>query len=123
LMKWLISFCVSRINCIPSATSVSKVSSRELYLGRKLDKTRDVRLGFGDYVQCTTPNLIKNSMTPRAEGAIALGNLQGSVRFFSLPTSKIIVRDKWTVLPMSRQVIEFLNAMSKSTQSPLRATL
>ena len=119
LMKWLVSFCVSRINCIPTATAMSKVSPREIFLGRKLDKSRDIRLGFGDYVQCTTPNVIKNSMTPRTEGAIALlpvGNLQGSVKFFSLTTSKVVVRDKWTVLPMPRQVVDFLNAMAKSTQ-------
>jgi len=83
---------------------------------RKLDKTRDVRLGFCDYVQCTTPNLIKHSMSPRTVGALPVGNLQGLITFFTLPTSKIIVREKWTVLPLPRQVIEFLNAIAKSTQ-------
>jgi len=66
-----------------------------------------------------TLNLIKDSMTSRTEGAIAhlpVGNLQGAVNFFSLTTSKVVVRDKWTVLPIPRQIVVFLNAMAKSTQ-------
>jgi len=115
LLKWLVYYRISRINCIPSSTNLVRVSPRELFYGRKLVAMRDIRLGFGEYVQCTTPNLIKNSMSPRTEGAISplpVGNLQGSVKFFSLATGKVIVRDKWTVLPMPQSVMEHVNQMS-----------
>jgi len=124
LLKWLVYYCISRINCIPSSTNQARISPRELFYGRKLDAKRDVRIGFGEYVQCVTPNLIKNSMSPRTEGAISLlpvGNLQGSVKFFSLATGKIIVRDKWTVLPMPQSVIEHLNLMCGNQKQKVRS--
>ena len=79
LLKWLVYYCISRINCIPSSTNQARFSPRELFYGRKLVAKRDVRIGFGEYVQCTSPNLNKNFISLRTEGAISLlpvGNLQ-----------------------------------------------
>jgi hypothetical protein len=68
------------------------LSPIELFKGRKIDYKRDVRIGFGEYVQALNPNIThRNSMTPRTtDGAMPLipvGNLQGSVRFYSLSTN------------------------------------
>jgi len=82
---------------VPSSVIGDKTSPRERFLGRKIDYQRDLRVGFGDYVQTYTPNIIKNSMTSRTEGAIALlplGNLAGSCKFFKLATKTVVTRDQ-----------------------------
>ena len=115
LLRWLVAFCVSCINMTPSTTRVDNTSSRELFLGRKVDYKRDLALSFGDYVQVHQENIIRNSMTPRTEGAIAMasvGNLQGSWKFYCISTGSIISRDHWTPLPMPRNVIDHLNALA-----------
>jgi hypothetical protein len=116
-MRWLVFFCVMRLNMLPSKSrSDGILSSIELFKGRKIDYKRDVRIGFGEYVQALNPNItIRNSMVPRTDGAISLlptGNLQGSVRFYSLSTKKIIVRDHWTAIPMPQVVIDHLNNLA-----------
>ena len=117
LIKWLVYYVVSRLNLIPSSTSVNRISAREAFTGRKTDYKRDVRVAFGEYCQVSLPDddKSKNSMKTRTEGAIALlptGNLQGSVYFLSLSTGKTIKRDSWIQLPMPQNVINQLNSMS-----------
>jgi hypothetical protein len=115
LLAWLVYFCSSRLNMMPDRTRVDSSSPREQFLGRKIDYKRDLRVGFADYCQVHTPNIIKNSMSARTEGAIALlpvGNLQGSVKFLSLTTLKVITRDYWNPLPMPEEVIQFLNNLA-----------
>jgi hypothetical protein len=124
LLTWLVYFCVSRINMMPSHLRINPSPPRELYIGRKIEFTKDLRVGFGDYCQCFTPrsNTEKNSMKPRTEGAIALlpvGNLQGSVKFFNLSTSRVITRDHWYELPMPTQVIDHLNLLAAKEKRQL----
>ena len=64
IVTWLVYFCVSRINMVPSSASGDRISPRERFLGRKLDYQRDLRVGFGDYVQTYSPNIVKNSRPP-----------------------------------------------------------
>jgi hypothetical protein len=112
LLRNCVYFCVSRLNMEPSTLSVSGLSPRELFLGRRLDAKVDLRVGFGEYVQATTPNT-DNSMEARTQGCIALystGNGQGSVRMYSLSTKKLFVRDQFKILPMPDEVIKILNA-------------
>ena len=51
LLTFLVLFCVSRLNLLPSSNSLDKVSPHEQFTGLKLDFARDLRCGFGDYVQ------------------------------------------------------------------------
>jgi hypothetical protein len=102
---------------LPNKSRVDGVLSPiELFKGRKIDYKRDVRIGFGEYVQALNPNVThRNSMTPRTDGAMSLipvGNLQGSVRFYSLSTNRIIVSDHWTVLPLPQIVIDHINHLA-----------
>ena len=113
---------------VPSSASGDCTSPRERFLGRKIDYQRDLRVGFGDYVQTYTPNIIKNSMTSRTEGAIALlpmGNLAGACKFFKLSTKQVVTRDQWTPLPMPDNVIAYMNkfadAQSKARQTTVSA--
>jgi len=70
------------INAPPRATALVYAAPRELLIGRKLDFKRDIRFEFGDYVQAPVPNLVKNSLSPRSQGGVALppvGNIRGSI--------------------------------------------
>lgn len=119
LLRWLVAFCVIRLNMCPSGTRVDQSSPRELFTGRKIDASIDLRTGFGDYCQCHAENIIKNSMTPRTQGAISLlpvGNLQGSVKFYCLETNSVITRDHWTPLPTPSVVIDFMNDLAGPTK-------
>jgi hypothetical protein len=118
LMKWLVFFCVMRLNMLPNKSRTDGVLSPiELFKGRKVDYKRDVRIGFGEYVQAINPNIVpRNSMAPRTDGAIALmptGNMQGSVKFYSLSTNRIITRDHWIVLPVPQLVIDHMNYLAQ----------
>eukprot|EP01038_Epipyxis_sp_PR26KG_P020242 gene20242-28644_t len=69
---------------------MDRTSPKELLTGRKINFDTDLRVGFGDYVHATAPNIVKNSMEPRTQGCIALlpiGNIQGS----ALPMPDIVI--------------------------------
>jgi hypothetical protein len=69
-------------------------------------------LQFGTYVQVHEPH--NNSLLPRTTGIIApgpLGNMQGRYYFMSLTSSKRIIRNKWTVLPMPVGVIATMHQL------------
>ena len=58
-------------NMQKAASSVSPLTPREKFLGRQSDYKRDIRMSFGSYCQCTTPNTSANS-DPRTEACIFL---------------------------------------------------
>ncbi len=74
---------------------------REVFLGRKLDYNKDMKLSFGDYAQVHQGDIITNTMAERTVGALALGpmdNIQGGYRFLNLATWKPIpsvVYQRW----------------------------
>ena len=81
LLVWLVLYCVSTLNMEPSSVNVDDYSPREVFLQRGINYKRDIRVGFGNYVQVQVPldDYEKNKMHARTEGAIALwptGNLQ-----------------------------------------------
>ena len=70
--------------------------------------------GFGDYVQVHTDS-IDNSNKPRTQAAVALvsaGNLDGSWCYMLLGNLKIVKRTKATPLPMTDDVIIYLNKLA-----------
>lgn len=117
LLRWLVAFAVTRINLLPTKTGKIGVSPKEALTGRKVDYNRDVRVGFGDYVQATT-RTTDNSLKGRTEGAIALCptmNTQGSCTFMLLRNLETAVRDHWTVLPTPVEVIQRMNEYADKT--------
>jgi len=104
---------------VPHRVGMRGISPREAFLGRKLDYDRDIRCGFGDYLEVTVPNT-DNTLQARTQPAIALvgtGNLTGSVHVFLLETKRIVVRDQFKVMPMTQLVITKMNQLSLSSQS------
>ena len=124
LLIWLVYYCVSRINLVPTSTmSTEYISPREAFTGMRMDYARDLSLKFGDYCEVHEQYLITNTMAPRTRPAIALkpkGNRQGSWEFFALGTYRILTRDHWTKLPMPDSVINELNA--KAAQGKKRVS-
>jgi hypothetical protein len=60
---------------------------------------------------------VTNTMQSRTTGAINLGvtgNIQGTHWFFNLYTGEIIMRRKWTKLPISNEVMNRLQDMTNT---------
>ena len=65
---------------MPTRNSVAYVSPREKLYGRQINVKKELKHGFGDYVQVHTVS-VDNSNKPRTQAAVALvssGNLEGS---------------------------------------------
>jgi len=110
LVVHLVYYCVAAINSIPR--SGDSESPREQFTGVKIDYLRDCKVGFGEYVQVHEDDEITNTMKPRTNGALALGpvgNAQGSYKFLMLSTWKVVQRRTWTSLPISQEVIKYIN--------------
>jgi hypothetical protein len=71
--KHCVIFCVSRFNLFSHSLNPWGASPRESLTGVKTDFRRDVRVSFGDYVQCEVP-YTDNSMSLRTSSCIALSN-------------------------------------------------
>jgi hypothetical protein len=111
LLAFCVLFCVSRLNLLPSATCMDKVSPHEQFTGMKLDYSRDLRCVFCDYVQATVPNT-DNSLSTRTLGCVTLlptGNLTGSVKMWCLSTKTVLTRDQFRILPMPDLVCEYIS--------------
>ena len=51
LLVWLVYYCVSRINLVPTSSLSMRVSPKELLTGRRVDFKKELSLSFGDYVE------------------------------------------------------------------------
>ena len=71
LVQYLLNFVVIRMNSL-ARRSVGPRAPVERFTGRKLDFQRDVRAGFGDYVQIKTNPRQMNSSEARTRGCIVL---------------------------------------------------
>jgi Reverse transcriptase (RNA-dependent DNA polymerase) len=114
LEGWLVRYVVNRIVLVPTRNTVDYVCPREKLFGRKIDVEKELKHGFGDYVQVHA-DTVDNSMKPRTQGAIALmsaGNLEGSWFYMLLSNLSVVKRTKATPLPMSDEVIAHLNSLS-----------
>ena len=66
LESWLLRYVVNRLNLVPTRNSVAHVSPREKLYGRKINVDKELKHGFGDYVQVHT-NSVDNSNKPRSQ--------------------------------------------------------
>ena len=68
---WLVRYAVNRIVLVPTRNTVEYSSPREKLYGRKINVDKEIKHGFGDYVQVYSDS-IDNSNKSRTAGAIAL---------------------------------------------------
>jgi len=110
------------INAFPPKGGVSQtLSPRNIMTGVQFDYKKHCQLPFGTYVQGHQEPSPSNSQVSRTVGAICLGpkgNRQGSFKFLSLRTGKLISCRKWTPLPMPQEVIDRVNQLGKADNQP-----
>jgi hypothetical protein len=110
----LIQYVTYLLNNIPKDDQDN--SPREMVLGAKtMDFKSLCQIPFGAYVQVHDDNQITNTMEPRTVVSINLGptgNIQGGHKFFSLTTGEIMLRRKWTELPVLSEVMLRLQELS-----------
>ena len=63
LESWLLRYVVNRLNLVPNRNSAAYVSPREKLYGRKINGDKELKRGFGDYVQVHTDS-VENSNKP-----------------------------------------------------------
>ena len=106
-------------NALPKASGVSQtLSPRSIVTGLSIDYKSHCQLRFGQYVQ-THEETDNNTGNERTVGAIALrptGNQQGGYRFFSLSSGRVIRRNRWTELPMPKEVVDRMHKLSRRKQ-------
>ena len=120
----LVKNAVFWLNALPARDGASPIHSpRYILTGRELEYPLHVRLEFGEYVQ--THEQHGNRMTDRTVGAICLGpngNSQGGHYFMCLSTGARITRDRWTDLPMPREVIHRVTELGRQQGMPATLT-
>ena len=121
LESWLIRYVVSRINIVPTRNNFDYVSPREKLWGRRINVDKELKHGFGDYVQVHV-STVDNSMVERTSGALAMmpsGNLEGSWYYYQLLNNEIIKRNKATVMPITDEIIAYINDKSISRKGKM----
>jgi hypothetical protein len=107
---------VKMLNFFPVKGGVSEtLSPNKILSGESLDYNKHLVLPFSKYVQVHEEYAPQNSQIACTKGAIALGpsdNLQGGHKFMALNTGKKIIRQSWTVIPISDVVIKRVNTMA-----------
>ena len=125
LVRWLVYYCVSRINMLPSNQHFDLTSPKENFTGRKVDFRRDLRLSFGDYVHVHEDRAVTNTSQARTEEAIflfPLSNYAGSGQFLSLKTKKVVSRRHYTLLPVVPDgTLDRINAIAAAERHPVPA--
>jgi hypothetical protein len=115
LVVWLVYFAVSRINMIPHRSGAIGASPRESFLGIKVNYKKDLRCGFGEYLECNDP-YPDNTLKARTQACISLlpVGTQGAVKCLSLNTSRVVTRDQFRilVLPMPDTIISHMNRLA-----------
>ncbi len=104
---------------------VIKERARGIMGAQVLDSNLICKVPFCAYAQVHDDNDITNTMKQRTTGGINLGpsNMRGEYRFLSLETGEILVRRKWTELPVLNDVIARVEEMSSSQDDDLEKIL
>ena len=114
LETWLVKYVVSRIVLVPTKNSIEFVSPREKLWGRRINVDKELKHGFGEYVQVHTSQ-VDNTMNERTSGALSLmpsGNLEGSWYYYLLINNQVVKRNKATPIPITDDIISFMNNKS-----------
>jgi len=110
--------CVFWLNSFPHKDSIHATTSpRAIMTGQRIMYDKHCKVEFRTYVQ--THDKHNNSMDLRTSGAITLrpsGNEQGGHYFLSLHTGKRILRNHWTVLPMSNDVVDAVHRLAAASK-------
>jgi hypothetical protein len=113
----IVYFTTLWLNAFPVRNGIStKYSPRELILRWKMDYKKHCRVLVGTYCEVHDEPSPSNTMISRTHEGIALGptgNLQGSVKFYSLTTGRVIKRRNFTEMPMPDSIIKKVDAIGQ----------
>jgi hypothetical protein len=112
---------------LPKGGISSTLSPQAIVIGLSPNEEKHCRISFGAYAKVHANNTQSNSaMISRTVGAIALGptgNIQGTYKFMSLLTGKLIKARAFTPLPMPEEVIKQVEEMAAINTFPSKAKL
>ena len=115
--KEMVIHLVTCLNMFPRRGGVSNhLSPRTLICGTALNYLLQCRVPFGAYCEIHDERMPTNTMVSRTTPAIALGptgNLQGTYKFYSLQSKKVVIRRKWSELPMPDAVIKIVEDIAR----------
>eukprot|EP00957_Ditylum_brightwellii_P037908 2866673-Ditylum_brightwellii.AAC.1 len=116
----LVNFSVMGLNVFPPKNGVLlTLSPKAIITGTVLNLKHHCRLPFGAYAQ--THEEGSNSVTTECTlGAICfspVGNIQGSYKFMSLQTGKLIARQNFDELPATRNIIQRVGELAAQQKS------
>jgi hypothetical protein len=110
-----LNICAVRGKFLPTGVS-STLLPQTIITGLSRNAAKDYRIPFEAYAQVHVDNTQRNSaMISRTFGAISLGptgNIQGTYKFMSLLTGKLIKARSFTPLPMPEEVIKQVEEMA-----------
>ena len=96
------------LNAFPHPNGILQMMSpKEIITGFEVDFMNHCKLKFGDYIQ--THEEHNNDLRACTFGALALqptGNNQGGYYFYSLTTGWVISQQRYTRLPMPKEVVD-----------------
>jgi hypothetical protein len=116
----LIHYVVFWLNNIPKERQDE--SPWEMIMGeQKLDYEMICKILFGGYAQVHDDREVMNTMKQHTTGGINMGpsNMQGGHKFLSLETGEILVKRRWTELPVPNDVISRLDELSTNPEDDL----
>jgi hypothetical protein len=111
----MVFFVVKLLNYFPAKGGVSTQFSPKTIMSGQTLNYKQCSLPFGTYCQVHEEDGPCNSLIARTTGAISVGpasNRQGGHLFMSLNTGRVISRRSWTVIPMTKAVIDKVNSMA-----------
>jgi hypothetical protein len=93
-MMHIVLNAVKMLNFFPTKGGISNtLSPKTIMSGETLDYKKHLSLQVGQYCQVHEEDTLRNSQSPRTNGAISpghSGNLQGGYKFMALNTGKKI---------------------------------
>jgi len=111
LIPALLNAIVHRLNGEPISQHCDPYTSNEIWDGRKTNLALECDHAFGDYVTCTAPLTIKNTMESRVEKAIVLSPCEGGYWTLCLQTWARVSRKQNGIKhqPIPHDIKELLN--------------
>jgi hypothetical protein len=111
LYRHLIEYTISCCNIHPNSKTNNN-SPRNIVTGTKLSLLHHFRGSFGDIGIFKDPNSTNDLSTPKAHFGMIIGRdgqCPGSLKVFLLETQEVVMRGKYTRMPITRDVIAVVN--------------
>ena len=115
-----IQYCVHRLNHMTIDNSTDEISPYTKMTGRRADAKYDYRHEFGEYVQYLENDTSNSTIESRTYGALALFPAGSDMwHYRRLIDGKVIKRSRAVEIPISEDIIVFINERTTSNKGPL----